>query len=180
MPKLGIAFIITNVFVWTFQIIIISLWAAGVTSREKEGSPLYELIILTDVTLSSLMAIGFTVYGFRLLFRKIHLHDARAKEALRVTVLTLIFSLCFMVRVYMFAYRPLTGNLFPISVFYVFGYYFTEGLPTLIQLYLVQTTRIKEERASKFIDDLYAGEDTSTTQEREALLGKRDWESSAI
>eukprot|EP01120_Amphizonella_sp_Union-15-10_P001748 TRINITY_DN11897_c0_g1_i1.p1 TRINITY_DN11897_c0_g1~~TRINITY_DN11897_c0_g1_i1.p1 ORF type:complete len:289 (+),score=18.26 TRINITY_DN11897_c0_g1_i1:59-925(+) len=167
MPLLGSLFIVVNFAFWIFQMVLILLFI--IYDSSKEGNPFYELNIITDVVLSLILAVGFTFYGFRLLYRRMNTEGAW--EALLMTLLTLVFFLCFMVRVLMFAYRPVTGKYFPETIFYLFGYYLTETIPTAVQLYIVQTTRTKEENLKKFIDDLYANEDTYGPTESSTLLG---------
>jgi len=61
----------------------------------------------------------------------------------------------------MFLYRPLTGEVVDNAVFYTFAYYVPELIPSAFQVYLAETTKGKQERDTKFIDDLYAASEDS-------------------
>lgn len=72
----------------------------------------------------------------------------RQKVALRLMVLATACLVCFVLRVGMFLYRPVTQNMVSSDVTMVFGYFIPELLPTVTQLtlFLLRTPRPKSGR----------------------------------
>lgn len=71
-------------------------------NNAKEGNPLYDATILSDVFLSLCVSIGFLIYG-NLLFcsaREIEGgYEDRRKELFKILVITIVFTACFLCRV---------------------------------------------------------------------------------
>jgi len=166
---LGGLFIILNLLLYIFQIIFIILW---VTSNEdRDGNPVYEANIIADVILSVAVSTGFFIYGWLLFFLTKKVDDVgvgqRDKELTRILLITLVFTACFSIRVFMFLYRPITGRKFSEPLFYSLAYYVPEVLPTLLQVYLAETLQDKQEKDIKYIENLYAESQDSIDDYRE-------------
>jgi len=174
LPQLGLAFFVTNLIIYVFQIIVLILWF--VLGTEREGNPLYEANIVTDVVVSTGVCVGFFVYGL-LLFYVTRNNDGgdvegRNTELLRIFFITIIFTLCFLCRVVMFLYRPITGYPLPSVLFYVFAYFVPELVPSVIQVILSETVQGQLEREDKFIKDLYdEGEEAIVEYREHNLVG---------
>jgi len=173
LPKLGWIFILINVVLYIFQIIMMGLWIAS--DEIKEGNPLYEINIVADVLLSAAISLGFFIYGWLLFFLARNSQDEdfeRNKELVRILTITLLFTACFLVRCVMFLYRPITGAYLPTPVFYCFAYFVPECIPCLFQIYLAETSRGQAERDNQYIDDLYAESEDSAKFENSRLVEK--------
>jgi len=156
MPRLGTGFIILNVVVYIGEIIIILMWALGEEARE--GSLIYEINIVVDVVLSCFISIAFFVYGLLLFCSKRNVDDdisQRNKELVKLLMYTIVFTACFMCRVFMFLYRPITGLYLNNTIFVVFGYYVPELVPAALQMYIAEQKQTQEEEDNKFIEGLY-------------------------
>eukprot|EP01114_Cavostelium_apophysatum_P001168 TRINITY_DN10994_c0_g1_i1.p2 TRINITY_DN10994_c0_g1~~TRINITY_DN10994_c0_g1_i1.p2 ORF type:complete len:284 (+),score=19.82 TRINITY_DN10994_c0_g1_i1:1106-1957(+) len=162
LPKLGWAFIGTNIVIYVSHIIIVILFFTFDTKRE--GNPLYDINILVDVAIAAIFSAGFMIYGI-LLFRKLRHHErsleGRDSEVMQTLILSIIFTVCFLSRVVAFLYRPITKRYFEENTFYVFGYFIPELCPSIIQVYLSETLKSKEINDTKWIDDLYDENDDS-------------------
>jgi len=64
LPKLGWIFAIVNAILYIIQIVLLTLFLTG--SKQREGSPIYELNIELVVSLSLLLSFGFIAYGIRI------------------------------------------------------------------------------------------------------------------
>jgi len=75
----------------------------------------------------------------------------------------------------MFLYRPITNQKFSDQLFYTFGYFVPEAIPSLIQLYISETSRGRQLDDTKFIDDLYAESQDSIEEYKETkkLIGEK-------
>lgn len=86
-----------------------------------------------------------------------------------------VFSICFLVRVVMFLFRPITGLYFPKPVFYIFAYMLPETVPAIVQMFvIIWTSETKRkslmERKRRF--DAEDGEEVSGPfVSNEPLLG---------
>eukprot|EP01119_Soliformovum_irregulare_P002555 TRINITY_DN12802_c0_g1_i1.p1 TRINITY_DN12802_c0_g1~~TRINITY_DN12802_c0_g1_i1.p1 ORF type:complete len:301 (-),score=38.20 TRINITY_DN12802_c0_g1_i1:113-1015(-) len=166
LPRLGIAFVIFNVLLYLFQgAIIVYLLASK--SQVKEGNRWYDSTIITDVVLSALMSIGFFIYGWLLFFITKNSEDGaivgRDRELFRILIITLVFTACFSVRVVVFAYRPISGHFLPDILFYFAGYFVPDTIPSILQIYITETSQVQEERDTRYIDSLYATSDHSSS-----------------
>lgn len=66
-----------------------------------------------------------------------------------------------MCRVVVFSYRPITGKTFDSTIFYVFAYYLPELVPTVLQVYISESSNQKQETDTKYIASLYQEADSS-------------------
>eukprot|EP01111_Echinosteliopsis_oligospora_P010498 TRINITY_DN3280_c0_g1_i1.p1 TRINITY_DN3280_c0_g1~~TRINITY_DN3280_c0_g1_i1.p1 ORF type:complete len:173 (+),score=21.24 TRINITY_DN3280_c0_g1_i1:587-1105(+) len=117
---------------------------------------------------SFIISLGFLVYGVRLyLMHRLareweENHGQRRREITKVLLCTLIFSLCFISRGLVFLWWPVFKTKLDPSLFMALAYYVPELVPSIIEFFLFRATKKKEEKASKFIADLY--------QQEEAIL----------
>jgi len=70
----------------------------------------------------------------------------------------------------MFLYRPISQQKFSSQVFYTFAYFVPETIPSLLQIYISETSRGQELENTKFIDDLYAQSHDSIEDYKENKL----------
>jgi len=172
LPLLGGVFVFVNTALYAFQIVIIVLWVFS--NEVKEGNPLYEANIVTDVALSAAISLGFFIYGWLLFFLTKNSDDGdkthRTRELIKILIITVVFTACFLGRCFMFLYRPITDKKFSDQVFYTFAYFVPEVIPCLLQIYLAETSRGQQERENKFIDDLYAESQDSIEEYRESII----------
>jgi hypothetical protein len=153
MPKLGYIFFITNVLVWSLQIVFVILFELGIKTEL-----LYDLNQWIDVGLSALIALGFIFYGIRIICMRAgsdKLNPDLRKELMKMLLATVVFASCFLLRVFMFAYRPVTGKYFDDHTFIILGYYVCEAVPSLVEVYIFYTTKHETKMQIDFIDDLY-------------------------
>ncbi|PRP75305.1 hypothetical protein PROFUN_05616 [Planoprotostelium fungivorum] len=159
LPKVGGIFVVVNITMYITQIVFVSLYLSH-SEGGREGNIMYELNIIGDIVLTVLVSAGFFIYGW-LLFCSTRstddtLSESRDRELMKILILTLIFTTCFLSKVAIFLYRPITGSTFPSVIFYSFGYYTPEVIPCLFQLYVSESSNKQQEKETKFIDDLYA------------------------
>jgi hypothetical protein len=159
--------------------VIVLVWVLG--NGSKEGNPVYEATILVDVILSAAVAIGFFIYGWLLFFLTKNSEEAgfvtRDRQLIQILVITVLFAACFLVRCVIFLYRPITGQKFSEVIFYTFGYFVPETIPSLLQIYLSETYRGQQIKDTKFIDDLYAESQDSIDEYKDS---KRSNESARL
>jgi len=170
LPTIGLIFIITNGLLWVFQITIVVLYLLQ-PGLVKTSNILYESNILTDIVLSFLISIGFMIYGVVLSRKKYKADVQNPRRMINVvkTVLSaVIFVLCFLLRVVMFSYRPITNGYLDPDIFQVFAYFVPEIIPSIFQIYIAESSKGISQRGNRFIDDLYAEQVDSTIDE--ALL----------
>jgi len=168
LPTLGVCFLFTNVLVWIFQVVIVVLFA--ITEKEVvwEGNTLYDSSILIDIAVSFLISLGFLFYGTRLSITKFRADNndpTRMREAIKIIFTAICFTLCFLLRVSMFSYRFITNAFLPDVLFVTLAYYLPELIPSVLQIYIVESSRGKSRRESQYINDLYAGQVDTTFEE---------------
>jgi len=172
LPRLGMGFLALNVIVYTYQIIMLVLWDVK-AHEEREGNVIYELNIVLDVAISALLSLGFLLYGILMFFLTKSTGDGaiedRNRELLKTVGITTVFAACFLCRVVMFAYRPITGQHFPAVTFYVLGYFLPELIPSVLQVYLAESTQEKQDKDNKFIDSLYAEGEEAIEEYRSSM-----------
>eukprot|EP01112_Ceratiomyxa_fruticulosa_P013436 TRINITY_DN3781_c0_g1_i1.p1 TRINITY_DN3781_c0_g1~~TRINITY_DN3781_c0_g1_i1.p1 ORF type:complete len:338 (-),score=27.76 TRINITY_DN3781_c0_g1_i1:183-1196(-) len=172
LPRLKWGFIITNIVTYLIQFVLATFFLAG-NSHFREGNPLYEMNIDIQIIIGFLVSSGFLVYGIRLYCLNANIDNQvagneRRKELIKLFFVTVIFSICFFIRVAMFLYRPITKKFLNLYLFQTFAYYVPEIIPCLLQLYMIHTSKIKEQQASKFIDELYRTDEEELQAERES------------
>jgi len=171
LPTIGVIFLITNGILWIFQVTIVVLYLLNNPGLVNTTNNLYESNIFTDIALSFLISIGFMFYGVILSIKKYKsdVQDPRRiVNVVKIILASVCFVLCFLLRVAMFAYRPITNNYIDPDLFQVFAYFIPEIIPSIVQIYIAESSKGISQRGNRFIDDLYA-EQVDTTID-EALL----------
>ena len=145
--------------------------------RLKEGNIIYEVNIFVDCILSAVVSIGFFIYGWLLFFLTKNSEEAgfvtRERELIEILLITVIFTACFLTRSGLFLLRPVSGQKLPDPIFYSMAYYVSESIPSLLQIYISETSRGRQLQDSKFIDDLYAESQDSIEEYKENKLLKK-------
>lgn len=157
LPRLGFAFIVTNIILWIFEIVAVTFFLVSKETK-TEGSPIYETTIITFIILDFVIACGFTIYGFAILRKKAKISSVQNKEFLKTVLITLVFTLCFFLKVILFLYRPITKKYMNNALFRVLGYYIPELIPSITQLlsYYFMRKRLDNNMT---VDDLYTADD---------------------
>jgi len=145
------------------------LFAVEDGKRTYEGDFLYDSSIFIDIVVSFLISLGFLFYGMRLSLTKLLSEDkdpTKFKEAVKTIFTTVVFTLCFLLRVAMFSYRFVTGSYIKdYDLFTVLAYYVAEIIPSMLQIYIVESSRGRSNRESQYIIDLYEGQVDKTFEE---------------
>lgn len=168
LPTLGWAFIAVNSILWIISVALIVVYVVqqGPDGLVQEGNLVYELTIGIVVVVDFLLAVGISIYGFRLLHLRTRnrLLQTEAppstqgtRHAIMSTVSTVIISASFFARVVMFVWRPITGQKLDPVLFRVVGYYAAEALPAALQLLLLYSIKEKQVQRTEYIGDLYDG-----------------------
>lgn len=101
---------------------------------------------------------------------------------LKILVISFLFTACFLCRVVVFSYRPITHKTFNGTVFYVFAYYLPELVPTVLQVYISESSNQKQETDTKYIASLYQEADSSVddiNEHRQPNERTRLWDGSS-
>jgi len=174
LPRLGWIFFISNFVLYVYQFVIIILFAFG--SEDREGNPVYEANIVSDIALSAVISVGFFIYGILLFTRVKNMEDDtspdRKRELMKILFITIIFTACFLVKCVFVLYRPITSHLLPEIPFYIFNYFLPELIPSLLQIYVSETTKEQQARDTKYIDDLYAESQDSVDDFRKLAISE--------
>lgn len=136
------AYLIVNVVIYIFQFTVIGILVAK-TPAQREDSPLYFINTIVMESLFAILAICFLFYGFRL-FQLVRTarqdgsldHSAEESSArlFRILLATAGFTICFLERVVIFTWEPVTGNILNPSLFLALGYLVPEVVPCWIGL----------------------------------------------
>jgi len=111
------------------------------TYKQYDGNPCYEGGIWTLNVLTALIAFGFLLYGCFFFFatNKVLANQPEKRWfLLRIAVITALYTCCFLLRLVMFMYRPITNSYLPVEVFELFAYFIPEGTVALVQLYYMR------------------------------------------
>lgn len=170
LPTLGWAFLLVNALLWLISIALVIVYIVQQSQSGgnviQEGNIVYESTIVLVIAVDLLLAISFSVYGFRLLYlrQKSRLTLSSAppssqgpRELILSTVSTLLIAASFLTRVVLFSWRPITGNRLDPIAFRVVGYFAAEALPAALQLLLLYSIKQRQVQRSEYIDDLYDG-----------------------
>jgi hypothetical protein len=77
-------------------------------------------------------------------------HIARLRSILiKIVLVMVVMTVCFLVRVVMFLFRPITGLFFPAPVFYIFAYILPETLPAVVQMFVIISTSVSKKKAAQ-------------------------------
>jgi hypothetical protein len=166
LPLLTAFFGLTNVAIYAFQAVVVSIYLYRHTSwrlQPLERDDLYIASIMVAGASDLIASLGFLVYGARLFaIGKEHSDDLSPetrRQRLTTLLATLVFCSCFALRFAMFLWVPVTDENVSADLFMIFAYIVPEVIPTALQLFIVQKRRSKNERDAQFISDLYAEHD---------------------
>jgi len=164
--------VVANGILYIFEIIVVVVFVAT-SGGQKEGNPFYDASIIIISLFSLGIAICFLLYGIRQLqmIKKSGDESKESKiELFKIGLVTMLFTICFLSRVIMFLWRPASGEFLPEGVFYTFGYFIPELIPTTIQIFVIVTMRKKLTFDSKFINDLYRASEIGENQEDDSHM----------
>jgi len=159
LPRLKWAFIFANIIYYCFILITtIAFAATGGDPDDAEENTSYQVAIIGITVIDLVTAFSFLTYAVYPI--------GLSKEDKRVAQVRFVavgFTLCFLVRVGMMLYRPITGEYLPKMAFYVCAYLFPELAPAGLQLF-IQFKRIGYQLSQKKL----------APWERASLLGKTE------
>lgn len=117
---------------------------APTNSQTGYGNLAYEISLWTMIVLTALLSISFFIFGVQIMHgisqSEEHMSKTKSGHSLRIVgakivVVASSIGLCGLLRIVMFAYRPLTGKDLPGNFFYPWCFYFIpEALPTAMFL----------------------------------------------
>lgn len=112
-------------------------------SQDPAGGPLYQTSVYVVIMVDCLFALAFAIYGVALFVQKYthSLGTGLRRELIITLVVTIIFFLCFLLRVIMFLYRPITGELIDPYLYRTLAYFIPEIVAVVLQVgvvYLMQ------------------------------------------
>jgi hypothetical protein len=167
LPKLGLLFVLANVIIWLLQIIGICL-VLSKSAALTPTNPFYVVNVLVDAFISITISFGFLIYGLKLTCRKLYVVDgltpALNSEAVKMILCTVFFAACFLLRGLMYTYWFLTHQFMDDILYIILTYYFSELVPSAIQLFIFHTTKRHTQFNSQFISNLYAIDEKSPLQ----------------
>eukprot|EP01119_Soliformovum_irregulare_P024235 TRINITY_DN8641_c2_g1_i1.p1 TRINITY_DN8641_c2_g1~~TRINITY_DN8641_c2_g1_i1.p1 ORF type:complete len:303 (-),score=38.91 TRINITY_DN8641_c2_g1_i1:50-958(-) len=153
----GMVFIALNILLYGAQTLA-TIYL--LLQKERESDLVRKIDVGCDALLSLLCAFGFIFCGFSLI-QVIQSQGTeavivkRTRKTLGVLIITLTFAALFFLRSFMFMYHLVTNQYFAEEIFYIFGYFLVDILPTLEQLTLIELNQQQERNDSLFIDQLY-------------------------
>jgi len=154
LPRLFKMFIATNALLYITEITVVLVFLIVDRGQynNREGNPIYETSVYLEIFVSFTVSIAFLIYGMRLFMQHGRAHDfeenssRKAREILTILVATIIFTVCFILRVVAFLYRPLTGEKMNQELFQVLAYYIPEVIPSVVQFYLIRRKLLREKK----------------------------------
>jgi len=167
LPRLVKLFVTTNLLLYAYEVTLVILFVVQTDQNHyvEEGNLVYEFSIMSEVFVSFIVSVGFLIYGARLFMSHGKATDfeenfhQKAQEILRILISTIIFSVCFLVRVIAFLYRPITNGYMNDQLFQVLGYFIPELIPSIVQFYIIQAHKKKQQQDNKYIEGLYKQEE---------------------
>ena len=164
LPGIKRWFFLANFIVYAFQVSVIIVWSQ--TGEDREGSALYDANILIDEGLVFLMALAFGVYGLILYRLKAggerYELEGSLTEARWFLLGAVVMLLTYLARLLIFTWRFLISTT-PLNVwiFTFFGYLVPEIVPGAIHVYIMRARKRAGSEGKRFIEDLYAQQDSS-------------------
>jgi len=133
----------------------------------------YDVSIWVFILAPLVLALGFACYGSFFVLRTCQLID-RGKllttMVFRVTMITIVFCVCFVVQAFMFLWRPITSHSVDPIPFTIFGYAVPLMIPVVVQLVLLRQKKLRGEAARR--DSSVRGSQSQTTSALAAELLK--------
>ncbi|KAJ5073202.1 tobamovirus multiplication protein 1-like isoform x1 [Anaeramoeba ignava] len=141
-----IPFIIINVVLYGFSLICVMIFGLSLETVSYNNS-FYKANVLIIAAAFFLQSIGFVAYGI-ILFRKFKkmsgLFPDRKTFLAKITFVSLLISLCFLVRFVVLLYYPITARFLNSWLFLISAYLIPEIIPTLVQLIVLRPRIITE------------------------------------
>jgi len=114
------------------------------------------------------VSVGFLIYGINLYCSTTSANQAitpfeGTNEINKYLFVMLAFTLCFSLRIAMFLYRPITDHYMNDNLFPVLAYYLPEVVPSILELCLIHTPKIKQHQIDKNTEEF--------DSERSVLIG---------
>jgi len=158
--SMAILFILVNLGVWVFQIVVMVFFVRA-TDSQRKNDLIYAANNIADVSLSLLVSLGFLLYGFvwaRNRFKSTDSDDPRrCRDVVKIIGTTTVFAICFLTRFLMFCWTYMTGDIVDPDVFLVMTFFVPESVSVGLQVYLVESSKSKADTKAAFIEDLYQG-----------------------
>jgi len=167
LPTLVKFFVITNGLLYALEVTLVVLFIISTDRNNyyEEGNIFYESSILFEVGVNFLVSLCYFTYGARLFLSHGKASEfeenfaRKTKELLKTLISTIILTVCFLVRVIAFLYRPITNAYMDDQLFRVLAYFIPEIIPSIILFYLMQAHKYKQRSENKFIEGLYKQEE---------------------
>ncbi|GAM27305.1 hypothetical protein SAMD00019534_104800 [Acytostelium subglobosum LB1] len=169
-------YIVANVIMYTVQFILIIVFYTS-NHAKKEGSKVYLVNTLYQVLLSALIGLLFVVIMVQTYakYKSIDkdIGSGELKNQLRkMLLLSATFCLCFLIRIVIFLYNPITGEYMNQELFITMGYFIPDIIPTLMQLYIWHQKMQATDDSAEFVNNLYENEmDEETPPTRPIIAG---------
>jgi len=113
------------------------------------GNIYYDLSVYTIILVAALIAISFSIYGIRFIRSIAQLttagddNDLNSRLLVKIVLISLVYTGCFILRCFAFSYRYITGLTLNEILFYILGYFLTEGLSTFCACILIMLRQMK-------------------------------------
>jgi hypothetical protein len=165
---------VTNGVVVLFLVVVlIALAATGDASVAREGHGLFEANILGVAFLNLALGAVFLYYGwqhYQLIKNSGDPDPASERRLLLIGAMTAILFICFVLRCFMFLWRPITDSYLPIGVWYVFAYWVPELIPLGLQTAYVHLSMYEKSKQKSEIGDLYRAHEDSNEHDGGIML----------
>ncbi|KAJ3442167.1 tobamovirus multiplication protein 1-like isoform x1 [Anaeramoeba flamelloides] len=162
LSTLKLPFYILNGLLYIYTIVCIILYSAKMKKQENTNI-FYVTNILIIAGISALTSIAFFVYGMLIMNRyknSIFLAQ-KTKHLLKISVISIIYFICFILRFCMFIYNPITKKMFQRVIYIFFFYYLPEFPPIIVQLWTMKLKPKIQFKGTKLLSDIQSDDATS-------------------
>jgi len=112
-------------------------------------NPFYDIDTLSISALAALIGFTFSIYGIRFMYQITKLtnmgddSDLNNRLLLKILFISMIYSGCFILRCFSFAYKYITSNTLDDYLYHILCYFLPEGLSSLCASILVILRQLK-------------------------------------
>jgi len=137
LPNMRWKYFVINAVVYAFFIsTMITFFVTHGNPAQGEKNMAYQVSIVAMAVLNLCIGMAFVIYGVFFGSKMRSFKITNNFRVVQVRLVSLCFTLCFLSRVVMMLYRPLTGQLVLDVIYFPFSYLIPEIIPIALQLYI--------------------------------------------
>lgn len=174
LPSLKTPFLVINGIMYVVTLVSVVGFLATGDLAHREGSWIYNLnvlfIALSNIVISVAFAIKCPQVAYKL--AQSRMSNKTLKLIIKIIVVAVVFTLCFLLRFVMLCYRPITGHYLPDVVYITTFYLVPELVPVTLQL-AIYIQRVHSTLRNRHIRIRTAQQEARARRERRALEARQ-------